>query len=508
MSRPGGKQAVFGSNQQPSTPPPPPDPTKQAVDTLKELKRLYDNVLKPLEAKSQYDSFRPSWFSEILTLPKPMVTFLGPFSSGKSSFINYLLQGNYLQTGPQPTTDKFNVIMHGEEHMVVPGRILAAAADQPFRGLQHLGDAFLECFGGVQVPHELLRSVTLVDTPGVLEAAGGVHARRYDYVRACRWFVERSDLVFILFDPTKLDAGNELRMMFKHALKNCEGKVRIVLNKSDSVGPQELMKVYGSLFWNLSTLVNTTEPPRVYVSSFWDKPYQPLTNGVLFTEEKGDLLYDLTELAPLQCVDKKVAAMVRRCQDVLIHAYVVGTIRHGMPMLFGKDKARRQAMENLEKTFEIVAGRYRLVIADFPQPSEYRAFFDKTDIYELPSIDALKPLIDQVRRLVEEVLPRLLKPIQSAEANPSETRRTALMLQRQYMDPTLVPIEQRERAVHTLGAGAYAQQAAAPGPTNLGGGAGGMMLPQDFSREQIRDLIGQLQLQERFLHMKEESEKQ
>ena len=74
--------------------------------------------------------------------------------------------------------------------------------------------------------------------------------------------------------------------------KGHESKLRMVLNKADQCAPQELMRVYGSLFWNLSTLISTTEPPRVYVSSFWNKPYRGDHNKELFDEEKVPLPID------------------------------------------------------------------------------------------------------------------------------------------------------------------------------------------------------------------------
>eukprot|EP00759_Apiculatamorpha_spiralis_P050734 PhF_6_TR4878/c0_g1_i1/m.6867/K12483/EHD1; EH domain-containing protein 1 len=407
---------------------------QQLERTNAEIIKAYNTILRPIEQRLQYDAFRPSWFGESIAQKKPFVTFMGPFSAGKSTFINYLLQGNFLHVGPQPTTDKFTVIMHGEEgNSNIPGRILAANSELPFRGLSQFGDAFLECFGGIQVNHPLLKLVSLVDTPGVLEA-GDIHSRRYDYVKVCRWFVERSDLVFVMFDPTKLDAGQELRGMFKNAIKGCENKVRIILNKADSVGAQDLMRVYGSLYWNLSNLVATTEPPRVYVSSFWDKPYRPRTNHKLFTEEKSDLLYELTETVPLGSMDRRVSNMIKRTQDVMNHAIITGTLKQGLPKLFGKDKAKKEALDKLEETYQEIANRYKLSLPDFPDPEEYRKFFDKVDLTTMHRIETLdkEGTIAQLRKLIEQDLPALLNPIKSAEASDPRDRKAAIELQRQY----------------------------------------------------------------------------
>ncbi|KAJ9446342.1 EH domain-containing protein 1 [Diplonema papillatum] len=403
---------------------------------LSQLQMIYHKIILPVEEKFKYDTFRPSWFSETLVQTKPFVTFMGPFSAGKSTFINHLLESNYLWTGPQPTTDKFTIVMHGNEPQQVGGRVLANQQDLPFRGLNAFGDQFLEHLDGYQINHDILRSVTLIDTPGVLEAAGDIHSRRYDYIAVCRWFVERSDLVFVLFDPTKLDAGIELKMLFKHALKGQESKIRIVLNKSDSIGTQELMRVYGSLFWNLSNMINATEPPRVFVGSFWDKPYRPDTNHVLFTEEKSDLLYDLTETVPLQSLDKRVTSVLRRAKLVLVHALVCSMLKQGMPKFFGKDKAKKEAIANIAKIYQEVQLKFKFITpGDFGEETEYHAFFEKVDLLEMPRFERMEKEghVAALKKIIEKDLPELLQPIRTqAQVDPRDKKQAQDMQQRYH----------------------------------------------------------------------------
>ena len=47
-------------------------------------------------------------------------------------------------------------------------------------------------------------------------------------------------------------------------------------------------------------------------------------------------MYDLLEVVPLQCLDKRVTAVMRRALDVQIHAHVVGTMKEKLPSVFGK----------------------------------------------------------------------------------------------------------------------------------------------------------------------------
>ena len=48
---------------------------------------------------------------------KPMVLLVGQYSVGKTTFIRYLLEQDFpgIRIGPEPTTDRFIAIMHGEE---------------------------------------------------------------------------------------------------------------------------------------------------------------------------------------------------------------------------------------------------------------------------------------------------------------------------------------------------------------------------------------------------------
>ena len=79
-------------------------------------------------------------------------------------------------------------------------------------------------------------------------------------------------------------------------LKGHEAKLRLIMNKADTVSTQELMRVYGALFWSLAPLVNEVEPPRVYVGSMWSQPYREGTMASLFKQEEISLLTDLGQV--------------------------------------------------------------------------------------------------------------------------------------------------------------------------------------------------------------------
>lgn len=60
----------------------------------------------------------------------------------------------------------------------------------------------------------------------------------------------------------------------------------MLLNKADMVTPQQLMRVYGALMWQLGKVLNTPEVCRVYLGSFWERPLATTENAPLLNQEK------------------------------------------------------------------------------------------------------------------------------------------------------------------------------------------------------------------------------
>lgn len=99
--------------------------------------------------------------------------------------------------------------------------------------------------------------------------------------------------------------------------------MRLVLNKADSIEFKELMQIYGALFWNLSPLINSTEPPRVYVGSFHSEPLRgaPVNNEFFLSEERS-LINDI-RVVVTNAVQVKVAEVRQHAISVLIHAEII-----------------------------------------------------------------------------------------------------------------------------------------------------------------------------------------
>jgi GTP-binding protein EngB required for normal cell division len=132
-----------------------------------------------------------------------LLVVAGEFNSGKSSFINALLGERVLPEGVTPTTDRINVLRHGPE-----------ITDQ-------LREAYLL---ERTHPAEVLREISIVDTPGT-----NAIIRRHEELT--RDFVPRSDLV--LFVTSADRPFTESERTFLEQIREWGKKIVFIVNKID-----------------------------------------------------------------------------------------------------------------------------------------------------------------------------------------------------------------------------------------------------------------------------------
>ncbi|GJZ33628.1 EH domain-containing protein 1-like protein [Tanacetum coccineum] len=371
------------------------------------LKKLYIQKLKPLEQTYQFNDFVSPLLTNSDFDAKPMVMLLGQYSTGKTTFIKHLLRRAHI--GPEPTTDRFVVVMNGPDERSIPGNTVAVQADMPYSGLTNFGTAFLSKFECSQMPHPLLEHITFVDTPGVLSGEKQRTQRSYDFTGVTSWFAEKCDLILLLFDPHKLDISDEFKRVIA-SLRGNDDKIRVVLNKADQVDTQQLMRVYGALMWSLGKVLNTPEVMRVYIGSFNDKPINTATAGPLGTElfekEQDDLLSDLKDI-PKKACDRRINEFVKRARAAKIHAFIISHLKKEMPSMMGKAKAQQKLIDNLEDVFAKVRREHHLPAGDFPYVENFR---ERLGGYNLDNFQKLKPkMIQTVDDMLGYDIPDLLK---------------------------------------------------------------------------------------------------
>lgn len=366
---------------------------KEADIILRDLKRLYDNAIKPLETMYKYRDLSNRHFGDPEIFSKPLVLFMGPWSGGKSSIINYLLDIEYkptsLRTGAEPSPAYFNIIMHGEEEEVLDGTQLAA--DWTFSGLQKFGQGMLDRLRGLRLNNKLLEKVNIVEIPGILEIRKQVQ-RLFPFNDACQWFIDRADIIFLVYDPAKLDVGPETEAILDQ-LKGREYQTRIILNKADQVKPEELMRVQGALIWNISPLMSSAEPPIMYSTSLWSIPYEAgAPTRLLYAQERA-FLRDLRS-AINKRVEHKIASARRFAVRVRNHAKMVDcylTTYYNHKTFFGNKREISDKIIESPQDYHIYEGLSTLTNIsryDLPDPDVYRDFFRLNALYDFPLLSS------------------------------------------------------------------------------------------------------------------------
>uniref|UniRef100_A0AAQ4P6W2 Sarcalumenin n=1 Tax=Gasterosteus aculeatus aculeatus TaxID=481459 RepID=A0AAQ4P6W2_GASAC len=410
------------------------EPSTELSASMKKLLNIYHTAIKPMEQAYKYNELRQHEVTDGEITSKPMVLFLGPWSVGKSSMINYLLglhgTSQELYTGAEPTTSEYTVIMNGEKFRSIEGIVMAADSSRSFSPLEKFGQGFLERLVGIEMPHKLLERVTFVDTPGVIENRKQ-QERGYPYNEVCQWFIDRADLIFQVFDPTKLDVGGELEMLFRQ-MKGRESQIRLILNKADSLSTQNLMRVYGALFWSMAPLINVTEPPRVYVSSFWPQDYAADTSRELFMKEETSLLEDLNQVIENQ-MENKIAFIRQHGIRVRIHALLVDrylqTYYDKLGWFSDPSEVFRDIVDDPDKyyIFKSILAKTNVSKFDLPNKEAYQDFFGVNPVSSFKQLSSHCSwtggcLLEKIERAISHELPALLGSVSRAADAPAPAK--------------------------------------------------------------------------------------
>lgn len=100
-------------------------------------------------------------------------------------------------------------------------------------------------------------------------------------------------------------------------------QTRIILNKADQVKPEELMRVQGTLIWNISPLMSSAEPPIMYSTSLWSMPYESGAPIRLLQAQEHAFLRDLRE-AIIKRVENKIASARRFAVSKALYSTKLG----------------------------------------------------------------------------------------------------------------------------------------------------------------------------------------
>lgn len=260
----------------------------------------------------------------------PNVLLLGNHSSGKSTWINFLLGGDQIQdTGVAPTDDGFTVITNSASPHDFMGPAAIRALPRDFSIVEKLGPNFMRRFKVKQRPRGLLRKINLIDSPGMIDAARGDIRRDYDFIEAVRRIAEISDLVLFFFDPDKPGTTAESLLVIHKALPGMHYKLRFIMNKADTFeNMHDFARAYGALCWNLARVLETKDLPMVHTTyaPTGHEPSRPRLEMSDFDRCRDALLGEIVRAGERR-VDNIVALIRQDLSRLALHVRVCLRVR-------------------------------------------------------------------------------------------------------------------------------------------------------------------------------------
>ena len=199
--------------------------------------RAFDKVLYRMGLLTQTESLamRIPWW--------PMISVLGLFSAGKSSFINSYLGADLQTSGNQAVDDKFTVICFGPDRKydALPGTALNADPRFPFyrmsdeiekvaAGEGKRIDSYLQL---KTCASPRLKGKILIDSPGF-----DADDQRRSTLRVTDHILDLADLVLVFFDARRPEPGSmqdTLQHLVSHTVKRSDSrKFLYILNQIDT----------------------------------------------------------------------------------------------------------------------------------------------------------------------------------------------------------------------------------------------------------------------------------
>ncbi|BCN92320.1 hypothetical protein THMIRHAM_01050 [Thiomicrorhabdus immobilis] len=208
------------------------------INTYKELDKV--GYKTGLLTKEQSYATQISWW--------PLISVLGTFSAGKSTFINGYTGKKIQTTGNQAVDDKFTVLCYGENDEVttLPGLALDSDPRFPFFGISKEIEK-VETGEGSRIDKylqlkttnaEVLKGKILIDSPGF-----DADSQRDSTLRITNHIIEMSDLVLVFFDARHPEPG-AMRDTLQHLVATTIGrkdsdKVLYILNQIDTAAQED-----------------------------------------------------------------------------------------------------------------------------------------------------------------------------------------------------------------------------------------------------------------------------
>lgn len=244
-----------------------------------------------------------------------LLVIAGEFNSGKSSFINALLGASVLPEGVTPTTDRITLLRYG---------------DTPQGELREA--SFLE----QTYPADVLRQLTIVDTPGT-----NAVIRRHEELT--RNFIPRADLV--LFTTSSDRPFTESEREFLALIKEWGKKIVLIINKIDILDDSELEQVVGFVRENARALLGIT--PEIF-------PVSARSAIRSRSSENGEQLWEASRFGTVEryiveTLDEETRVRLKLLSPLGVAQHLVNTYLAATEQRLGTLRDDFVTLENIEQ---------------------------------------------------------------------------------------------------------------------------------------------------------------
>ncbi len=356
---------------------------KQTRETLGRLRELLaETEATTVDRKALADSIKQ--LDELFLL-----VIAGEFNSGKSAFINALLGEMLQDEGVTPTTDQIYWLKYGAAREKIPGE----------KGIWIKS-----------APADLLREISIVDTPGT-----NAIMREHEALTAD--FIPRSDLVLFITSADR--PFTESERTFLEKIRDWGKKIVLVVNKIDILAGESEVKQVVDFVTNAAQKLIGEIPAVFPVSarlaqtgedSSRFSPLEAYIQGTLDDEGR----FRLKLLNPLgvggRLVSQQLADMEAHLQVLKDDNRLLEDVQHQM-IYYNEDmqrnfKARLGEIDNLlfemeKRGNEFLDDRIRLArIPDLLRSKQLEADFEKEVVSDTP---------EQIERRVSELVDWLVE---------------------------------------------------------------------------------------------------
>lgn len=212
---------------------------EQKNDVFKILKLNIKNNSKDLFQLSNFKDYSIKLWEISEQVSRPLlVMIMGEFKTGKSTFINAILEEEILKSDVTPATAVVSMISYGEDRKVLAHFKDGNTREYSYEELKNItaeGDdskkdlrnniKYVELF----LPKEILRNITIIDTPG-LNVDNQLH------IQATKEFMNEADMVFWVFAYGKAASRTEIAAISELSKRL---KPIAIINRIDEIDEEE-----------------------------------------------------------------------------------------------------------------------------------------------------------------------------------------------------------------------------------------------------------------------------